>query len=164
MPRFLVRNLFSSSCSVVERELNVPLPISKIIKKWNNLLQEYKVSKRDAVAAIRLNPPRRWLNCSLHRRRSRVPLLRRFTQCSGLGRINLQLIQALNDSRCRLAGKSCFFVYCPELRVNPRLSIFCRNPVTERYRVESPRKHNTKPNIDSKRRSFCSSEFQKKNI
>lgn len=35
----------SSSCSVVERELNVPLPISKIIKKWNNLLQEYKVSK-----------------------------------------------------------------------------------------------------------------------
>lgn len=31
--------------SVVERELNVPLPISKIIKKWNNLLQEYKVSK-----------------------------------------------------------------------------------------------------------------------
>lgn len=30
--------------SVVERELNVPLPISKIIKKWNNLLQEYKVS------------------------------------------------------------------------------------------------------------------------
>ncbi|CRL00200.1 CLUMA_CG013474, isoform A [Clunio marinus] len=35
--------LFSSICySVVERELNVPLPISKIIKKWNNLLQEYK--------------------------------------------------------------------------------------------------------------------------
>ena len=32
------------SYSVVERELNVPLPISKIIKKWNNLLQEYKVS------------------------------------------------------------------------------------------------------------------------
>lgn len=30
--------------SVVERELNVPLPLSKIIKKWNNLLQEYKVS------------------------------------------------------------------------------------------------------------------------
>lgn len=34
----------SVSYSVVERELNVPLPISKIIKKWNNLLQEYKVS------------------------------------------------------------------------------------------------------------------------
>lgn len=33
-----------SAHSVVERELNVPLPISKIIKKWNNLLQEYKVS------------------------------------------------------------------------------------------------------------------------
>lgn len=37
--------LFSlSNSSVVERELNVPLPLSKIIKKWNNLLQEYKVS------------------------------------------------------------------------------------------------------------------------
>lgn len=35
---------FSSIFSVVERELNVPLPLSKIIKKWNNLLQEYKVS------------------------------------------------------------------------------------------------------------------------
>lgn len=35
--------LFLTICSVVERELNVPLPISKIIKKWNNLLQEYKV-------------------------------------------------------------------------------------------------------------------------
>ncbi|KAJ6638732.1 Longitudinals lacking protein-like [Pseudolycoriella hygida] len=30
---------------VVERELNVPLPLSKIIKKWNNLLQEYKAIK-----------------------------------------------------------------------------------------------------------------------
>lgn len=37
------------SCSVVERELNVPLPLSKIIKKWNNLLQEYKVSAFDYV-------------------------------------------------------------------------------------------------------------------
>lgn len=36
--------LLLSSHSVVERELNVPLPLSKIIKKWNNLLQEYKVS------------------------------------------------------------------------------------------------------------------------
>ncbi|KAG4067886.1 hypothetical protein HA402_010572 [Bradysia odoriphaga] len=33
------------SYSVVERELNVPLPLSKIIKKWNNLLQEYKAIK-----------------------------------------------------------------------------------------------------------------------
>lgn len=31
--------------SVVERELNVPLPLAKIIKKWNNLLQEYKAIK-----------------------------------------------------------------------------------------------------------------------
>ena len=36
-------NYFSLICRVVERELSVPLPISKIIKKWNNLLQEYKV-------------------------------------------------------------------------------------------------------------------------
>lgn len=44
--------LFSPSftfISVVERELNVPLPLSKIIKKWNNLLQEYKVSTVDYV-------------------------------------------------------------------------------------------------------------------
>lgn len=39
--------LFYSNSRVVERELNVPLPISKIIKKWNNLLQEYKVSFPD---------------------------------------------------------------------------------------------------------------------
>lgn len=38
-----LNSLFSPT-SVVERELNVPLPLSKIIKKWNNLLQEYKVS------------------------------------------------------------------------------------------------------------------------
>lgn len=29
----------------MERELNVPLPLAKIIKKWNNLLQEYKAIK-----------------------------------------------------------------------------------------------------------------------
>lgn len=40
---FLFFFSFLYFCSVVERELNVPLPISKIIKKWNNLLQEYKV-------------------------------------------------------------------------------------------------------------------------
>lgn len=41
---FFLPLFFPFSCSVVERELNVPLPLSKIIKKWNNLLQEYKVS------------------------------------------------------------------------------------------------------------------------
>lgn len=35
----------SSPRRVVERELNVPLPLAKIIKKWNNLLQEYKAIK-----------------------------------------------------------------------------------------------------------------------
>ncbi|KAL1394510.1 hypothetical protein pipiens_011905 [Culex pipiens pipiens] len=36
------RNASKYAWAVVERELSVPLPISKIIKKWNNLLQEYK--------------------------------------------------------------------------------------------------------------------------
>ncbi|KAG5677168.1 hypothetical protein PVAND_006949 [Polypedilum vanderplanki] len=39
------RNASKYAWAVVERELNVPLPISKIIKKWNNLLQEYKAIK-----------------------------------------------------------------------------------------------------------------------
>ncbi|XP_053660804.1 probable serine/threonine-protein kinase cdc7 [Anopheles marshallii] len=39
------RNASKYAWAVVERELSVPLPISKIIKKWNNLLQEYKAIK-----------------------------------------------------------------------------------------------------------------------
>ncbi|XP_075146851.1 uncharacterized protein LOC142221156 [Haematobia irritans] len=39
------RNASKYAWAVVERELNVPLPLSKIIKKWNNLLQEYKAIK-----------------------------------------------------------------------------------------------------------------------
>uniref|UniRef100_A0A1B0EUC4 Putative serine/threonine-protein kinase cdc7 n=1 Tax=Lutzomyia longipalpis TaxID=7200 RepID=A0A1B0EUC4_LUTLO len=39
------RNAAKYAWAVVERELNVPLPLAKIIKKWNNLLQEYKAIK-----------------------------------------------------------------------------------------------------------------------